>query len=69
MKPMDYTPTPSKEEDHDVTIQVHFAAAGISAEEHLVLSNDVETVKKGCGKSFVPFPKDSLWSQRLLEAL
>ena len=24
---------------------------------HLVLSDDVETVKKGCGKSFAPFPK------------
>uniref|UniRef100_A0A1J3G4P1 Stem-specific protein TSJT1 n=1 Tax=Noccaea caerulescens TaxID=107243 RepID=A0A1J3G4P1_NOCCA len=30
---------------------------GTDAEGHLVLSDDVETVKKGCGKSFAPFPK------------
>ena len=32
---------------------------GTDSEEHLVLSDDVETVKKGCGKSFAPFPKGS----------
>ncbi|PON79969.1 Nucleophile aminohydrolase, N-terminal [Parasponia andersonii] len=30
---------------------------GSDAEGHLVLSDDVEVVKKGCGKSFAPFPK------------
>ncbi|XWS53911.1 hypothetical protein CRYUN_Cryun10bG0041100 [Craigia yunnanensis] len=30
---------------------------GTDAEGHLVLADDVETVKKGCGKSFAPFPK------------
>ena len=30
---------------------------GTDSEGHLVLSDDVETVKKGCGKSFAPFPK------------
>ncbi|ESQ47573.1 hypothetical protein EUTSA_v10021396mg [Eutrema salsugineum] len=30
---------------------------GTDTEGHLVLSDDVETVKKGCGKSFAPFPK------------
>lgn len=30
---------------------------GTDAEGHLVVSDDVETVKKGCGKSFAPFPK------------
>ncbi|XP_071729755.1 stem-specific protein TSJT1-like [Rutidosis leptorrhynchoides] len=30
---------------------------GADSEENLVLSDDVETVKKGCGKSFAPFPK------------
>ncbi|TYJ14658.1 hypothetical protein E1A91_A10G131500v1 [Gossypium mustelinum] len=30
---------------------------GTDAESHLVLADDVETVKKGCGKSFAPFPK------------
>lgn len=30
---------------------------GTDSEGHLVLSDDVEIVKKGCGKSFAPFPK------------
>ncbi|KAG2722241.1 hypothetical protein I3843_02G104300 [Carya illinoinensis] len=30
---------------------------GTDSEGHLVLSDDDETVKKGCGKSFAPFPK------------
>ncbi|KAG7583004.1 Nucleophile aminohydrolases N-terminal [Arabidopsis suecica] len=30
---------------------------GTDAEGHLVVSDDVETVKKGCGRSFAPFPK------------
>ncbi|PIN06673.1 hypothetical protein CDL12_20777 [Handroanthus impetiginosus] len=30
---------------------------GTDAEGHVVLSNDVEVVKQGCGKSFAPFPK------------
>ncbi|XP_010532583.1 PREDICTED: stem-specific protein TSJT1 [Tarenaya hassleriana] len=30
---------------------------GTDAEGHLVISDDVEIVKKGCGKSFAPFPK------------
>ncbi|KAK8502803.1 hypothetical protein V6N13_093388 [Hibiscus sabdariffa] len=30
---------------------------GTDAEGHLVLTDDTETVKKGCGKSFAPFPK------------
>ena len=30
---------------------------GTDAEGHLVLADDAETVKKGCGKSFAPFPK------------
>ena len=30
---------------------------GTDAEGHLILADDMETVKKGCGKSFAPFPK------------
>ncbi|XP_059632464.1 stem-specific protein TSJT1-like [Cornus florida] len=30
---------------------------GTDSEGHLVLSDDAETAKKGCGKSFAPFPK------------
>ncbi|GMY18957.1 Stem-specific protein TSJT1 [Fagus crenata] len=30
---------------------------GNDSEGHLVLSDDAEIVKKGCGKSFAPFPK------------
>ncbi|KMZ61366.1 Aluminum-induced protein [Zostera marina] len=30
---------------------------GTGSENHLVFCNDVEVVKKGCGKSFAPFPK------------
>ncbi|CAI9118374.1 OLC1v1019934C2 [Oldenlandia corymbosa var. corymbosa] len=30
---------------------------GADSEGHLVLSTDSEIVKKGCGKSFAPFPK------------
>ncbi|TYI06162.1 hypothetical protein ES332_A10G138700v1 [Gossypium tomentosum] len=35
---------------------------GTDAESHLVLADDVETVKKGCGKSFAPFPKGCFFS-------
>lgn len=35
---------------------------GTDAENHLVLADDVETVKKGCGKSFAPFPKGCFFS-------
>ncbi|XP_058105386.1 stem-specific protein TSJT1-like [Magnolia sinica] len=30
---------------------------GTDSEGHLVLADDVEIIKKGCGKSFAPFPK------------
>lgn len=30
---------------------------GTDSEEHLVFSDDADIVKKGCGKSFAPFPK------------
>lgn len=30
---------------------------GTDADGHLVLADDEETVKKGCGKSSAPFPK------------
>ncbi|XP_074283855.1 stem-specific protein TSJT1-like [Silene latifolia] len=30
---------------------------GTTSEEHLVLSDDIEVVKKACGRSFAPFPK------------
>lgn len=30
---------------------------GTDADGHLVLTDDEETVKKGCGKSSAPFPK------------
>lgn len=30
---------------------------GTDAEGHLVVSTDSEIVKKGCGKTFSPFPK------------
>uniref|UniRef100_A0A5B6ZML5 DUF3700 domain-containing protein n=2 Tax=Davidia involucrata TaxID=16924 RepID=A0A5B6ZML5_DAVIN len=30
---------------------------GTDSEDHLVLSDDADIVKKGCGKSFAPFPK------------
>lgn len=30
---------------------------GADAQDHLVLSDDADIVKKGCGKSFAPFPK------------
>lgn len=33
---------------------------GTDAEGHLVLSTDGEVAKKGCGKSFAPFPKGLL---------
>lgn len=35
---------------------------GSDAEGHLVLADDVEMVKKGCGKSFAPFPKACFFS-------
>lgn len=30
---------------------------GTDSEGHLVLSDDADIVKQGCGKSFAPFPK------------
>lgn len=30
---------------------------GTDSEGHLVISDDAEIVKKGCKKSFAPFPK------------
>lgn len=30
---------------------------GTDSEGHLVLADDAEVVKKGCGNSFAPFPK------------
>ena len=33
---------------------------GADSEENLVLSDDREIIKKGCGKSFAPFPKGAL---------
>ncbi|KAH7845050.1 hypothetical protein Vadar_034645 [Vaccinium darrowii] len=30
---------------------------GTDSEEHIVFSDDADIVKKGCGKSFAPFPK------------
>ncbi|GLU08928.1 hypothetical protein SLE2022_258120 [Rubroshorea leprosula] len=52
---------------YDSTSQVTFISAdadgnvpffwGTDAEGHLVLSDDANIVKKGCGKSFAPFPK------------
>ncbi|PKA59736.1 Stem-specific protein TSJT1 [Apostasia shenzhenica] len=30
---------------------------GTDSEDHLILSDDVEILKKACGKSFAPFPK------------
>ena len=42
---------------------------GTDSEGYLVLSDDSEIVKKGCGKSFAPFPKGidsmhiNLWCQ------
>ncbi|KAL6971667.1 hypothetical protein U1Q18_031347 [Sarracenia purpurea var. burkii] len=35
---------------------------GTDSEEHLVLGDDAEIVKKGCGKSFAPFPKGCLFT-------
>ncbi|XVF38296.1 hypothetical protein REPUB_Repub20aG0088500 [Reevesia pubescens] len=40
----------------DADGSVHFFW-GTDAEGHLVLADDAETVKKGCGNSFAPFPK------------
>ncbi|GKV43728.1 hypothetical protein SLEP1_g50982 [Rubroshorea leprosula] len=52
---------------YDSNSQVAFIAAdadgnvpffwGTDAEGHLVFSDEVDVVKKGCGKSFAPFPK------------
>ncbi|KAL8162741.1 hypothetical protein V2J09_014230 [Rumex salicifolius] len=35
---------------------------GTDSEGHLVVSEDVEMVKKGCGKSFAPFPKGCFYT-------
>ncbi|CAK9318676.1 unnamed protein product [Citrullus colocynthis] len=40
--------------DVDGSVPFHW---GTDSEGQLVLSDDVETMKKGCGKSFAPFPK------------
>ncbi|GAB2294678.1 hypothetical protein Dimus_028874 [Dionaea muscipula] len=52
---------------YDSTYKVAFLAAdadgsvpfywGSDSEGHLIVSDDVEIVKKGCGKSFAPFPR------------
>ncbi|XP_004296589.1 PREDICTED: stem-specific protein TSJT1 [Fragaria vesca subsp. vesca] len=52
---------------YDTTSKVSFVAAdvdgnvpffwGTDSEGHLVIADDDEVVKKGCGKSFAPFPK------------
>lgn len=39
---------------------------GVDSEGHLVVSDDVESVKKGCGKSFASFPKGTLKSYNSL---
>ena len=39
---------------------------GTDSEGHLVLSDDVEIVKKGCGKSFAPFPKGTIQTECIL---
>lgn len=36
---------------------------GTDAEGHLIVSTDSEIVKKGCGKSFSPFPKGILYEK------
>ncbi|OWM69796.1 stem-specific protein TSJT1 [Punica granatum] len=36
---------------------------GTDSEGNLVLSDDVEIVKKGCGKSFAPFPKGCFFTK------
>lgn len=41
-------------QDADGSVPFHW---GTDSEGQLVLSDDVETMKKGCGKSFAPFPK------------
>ena len=38
-------------------MEVFPSSGGNDSEGHLVLSDDAEIVKKGCGKSFAPFPK------------
>ncbi|KAL7220346.1 hypothetical protein ACSBR2_013262 [Camellia fascicularis] len=43
---------------YDGSSKTTFIAAGNDFEGHLVLADDAETVKKVCGKSFAPFPKD-----------
>ncbi|KAH9618016.1 hypothetical protein KSS87_003238 [Heliosperma pusillum] len=35
---------------------------GADSDGHLVVSDDVEIVKKGCGKSFAPFPKGCFYT-------
>ncbi|XP_030973796.1 stem-specific protein TSJT1 [Quercus lobata] len=40
--------------DADVSVPFFW---GTDSEGHLVLSDEAEIVKKGCGKSFAPFPK------------
>ena len=39
---------------------------GTDAEGHLVLSDDSAIVKKGCSKSYSPFPKGNLSSLYVL---
>lgn len=41
-------------QDADVSVPFFW---GTDSEGHLVLSDEAEIVKKGCGKSFAPFPK------------
>ena len=39
---------------------------GSDSEGNLVLSDDVQIVQKGCGKSFAPFPKGKLFYSGLI---
>lgn len=42
---------------------------GTDAEGHLVLSDDTAIVKKGCSKSYSPFPKGKLTSLQMFFGL
>ena len=47
----------SYHQDADGSVPFHW---GTDSEGQLVLSDDVEIMKKGCGKSFAPFPTGNL---------
>lgn len=36
---------------------------GADAEDHLIVSDDIGIIKKGCGKSFAPFPKGTTFRE------